>query len=39
MKRVVSEMHMKDVTIVYGMTETSPGRYVQSEKLDFQCIL
>ena len=28
MKRVVNEMHMKDVTITYGMTETSPGRYV-----------
>jgi fatty-acyl-CoA synthase len=24
MKRVVSEMHMADVTIAYGMTETSP---------------
>jgi fatty-acyl-CoA synthase len=24
MKRVVSEMHMSDVTICYGMTETSP---------------
>jgi fatty-acyl-CoA synthase len=24
MKRVVSEMHMEDVTICYGMTETSP---------------
>jgi fatty-acyl-CoA synthase len=24
MKRVVGEMHMKDVTICYGMTETSP---------------
>jgi fatty-acyl-CoA synthase len=24
MKRVVSEMHMRDVTIAYGMTETSP---------------
>jgi fatty-acyl-CoA synthase len=24
MKRVVSEMHMRDVTICYGMTETSP---------------
>src|ERR1700754_3190638 len=24
MKRVVSEMHMSDVTIAYGMTETSP---------------
>ncbi|MGN6780400.1 MAG: AMP-binding protein, partial [Marmoricola sp.] len=24
MKRVISEMHMEDVTIAYGMTETSP---------------
>src|SRR5258708_38179691 len=24
MKRVVSEMHMSEVTIAYGMTETSP---------------
>jgi fatty-acyl-CoA synthase len=24
MKRVISEMHMEDVTICYGMTETSP---------------
>ena len=24
MKRVVTDMHMEDVTIVYGMTETSP---------------
>ena len=24
MKRVVSEMHMAEVTICYGMTETSP---------------
>src|ERR1700681_1074045 len=24
MKRVVSEMHMAEVTIAYGMTETSP---------------
>jgi len=24
MKRVLAEMHMKDVTIAYGMTETSP---------------
>jgi fatty-acyl-CoA synthase len=24
MKRVVGEMHMRDVTICYGMTETSP---------------
>ncbi|MEO8887977.1 MAG: AMP-binding protein [Jatrophihabitantaceae bacterium] len=24
MKRVISEMHMQDVTICYGMTETSP---------------
>jgi acyl-CoA synthetase (AMP-forming)/AMP-acid ligase II len=24
MKRVVSEMHMPEVTIAYGMTETSP---------------
>ena len=24
MKRVVEEMHMKEVTIVYGQTETSP---------------
>ncbi len=24
MKRVISEMHMKDITICYGMTETSP---------------
>lgn len=27
MKRVVNEMHMKDVTITYGMTETSPGSF------------
>src|SRR5690606_25488394 len=24
MRRVISDMHMKDVTICYGMTETSP---------------
>ncbi len=24
MKRVISEMHMSEVTICYGMTETSP---------------
>ena len=24
MKRVISEMHMAEVTICYGMTETSP---------------
>ncbi|MED5501917.1 MAG: AMP-binding protein, partial [Pseudomonadota bacterium] len=24
MKRVIERMHMKDVTICYGMTETSP---------------
>lgn len=24
MKRVINEFHMKDVTICYGMTETSP---------------
>src|SRR5579885_1312816 len=24
MKRVIAEMHMADVTIAYGMTETSP---------------
>lgn len=24
MRRVMTEMHMKDVTICYGMTETSP---------------
>ncbi|MFL5851377.1 MAG: AMP-binding protein, partial [Solirubrobacteraceae bacterium] len=24
MKRVIDEMHMEDVTICYGMTETSP---------------
>jgi fatty-acyl-CoA synthase len=27
MKRVISEMHMTDVTIAYGMTETSPGSF------------
>ena len=26
MKRVVGEMHMREVTIAYGMTETSPGQ-------------
>jgi fatty-acyl-CoA synthase len=25
MRRVVDEMHMRDVTIVYGLTESSPG--------------
>lgn len=29
MKRVISDMHMEDVTIAYGMTETSP--------VSFQC--
>lgn len=24
MKRVINEMHCKDMTIAYGMTETSP---------------
>jgi fatty-acyl-CoA synthase len=27
MKRVISEMHMAEVTIAYGMTETSPGSF------------
>jgi fatty-acyl-CoA synthase len=27
MKRVLAEMHMTDVTIAYGMTETSPGSF------------
>ncbi|MFT7619082.1 MAG: fatty-acyl-CoA synthase [Planctomycetota bacterium] len=27
MKRVISDMHMRDVTIAYGMTETSPGSF------------
>ena len=27
MKRVVSEMHMSEVTITYGMTETSPASF------------
>jgi len=30
MKRVMTEMNMKDVTIVYGMTETSPGSFQTS---------
>ncbi|MBK1868356.1 AMP-binding protein [Taklimakanibacter albus] len=30
MKRVVSEMHMEDVTICYGMTETSPVSFQTS---------
>jgi fatty-acyl-CoA synthase len=30
MKRVVSEMHMNDVTICYGMTETSPVSFQTS---------
>ncbi|MBC7089803.1 MAG: AMP-binding protein, partial [Methanobacteriaceae archaeon] len=25
MKRVINEMHMKEITIVYGLTEASPG--------------
>ena len=33
MKRVVSDMHMKEVTICYGMTETSPVSF-QSESDD-----
>lgn len=27
MRRVVDDMHMREVTIVYGMTETSPGSF------------
>ncbi|PWV60178.1 AMP-binding protein [Plasticicumulans acidivorans] len=27
MKRVIEQMHMSEVTIVYGMTETSPGSF------------
>ncbi len=30
MRRVVSEMHMKEVTIAYGMTETSPVSFQSS---------
>ena len=30
MKRVVDEMHMTDVTIAYGMTETSPVSFQTS---------
>jgi fatty-acyl-CoA synthase len=30
MKRVVSEMHMREVTIAYGMTETSPVSFQSS---------
>lgn len=30
MKRVVSEMNMKEVTITYGMTETSPASFQSS---------
>lgn len=30
MKRVISEMHMTDVTIAYGMTETSPVSFQTS---------
>jgi fatty-acyl-CoA synthase len=30
MKRVVSEMHMEEVTIAYGMTETSPVSFQSS---------
>jgi len=33
MKRVVSEMHMSEVTIAYGMTETSPVSF-QSSTVD-----
>jgi fatty-acyl-CoA synthase len=33
MKRVISEMHMKEVTIAYGMTETSPVSF-QSNRDD-----
>ncbi|AKT43783.1 AMP-binding protein [Chondromyces crocatus] len=33
MRRVVSQMHMSEVTIVYGMTETSPGS-TQSSRTD-----
>jgi len=25
MKRVINDMHMKEITIVYGLTEASPG--------------
>jgi fatty-acyl-CoA synthase len=27
MRRVIGEMNMRDITIVYGMTETSPGSF------------
>ena len=30
MKRVVSEMHMREITIAYGMTETSPVSFQSS---------
>jgi fatty-acyl-CoA synthase len=30
MKRVISDMHMKEVTIAYGMTETSPVSFQSS---------
>ncbi|EYF07240.1 AMP-binding protein [Chondromyces apiculatus] len=33
MRRVISQMHMREVTIVYGMTETSPGS-TQSARTD-----
>lgn len=32
MKRVMSEMHMRDVTIGYGMTETSPISFLTSSR-------
>jgi fatty-acyl-CoA synthase len=36
MKRVVSQMHMREVTIAYGMTETSPVSFQSSAHDDLQ---
>ncbi|MDZ5456198.1 AMP-binding protein [Azohydromonas lata] len=36
MKRVVAQMHMREVTIAYGMTETSPVSFQSSAQDDLQ---
>ena len=36
MKRVVAQMHMSEVTIAYGMTETSPVSFQSSAQDDLQ---